>query len=252
MRKYKVHHPLDSPERTLFHKKVIQKKTMLRRLYLKWYTLFSDELRRLPDGMAVELGSGGGFLKNIEPSVICSDIIDLPGNDMTFSALEMPFDANSLSGIFMIDTFHHIPDSEKFLQEARRVLKPGGKMVMIEPANTHWGRFIYKTFHHEPFDTRGSWSIPSAGPLSGANGALPWIVFIRDKEKFSESFSEFNLESIHFINPLTYLISGGVSRKQFLPDLMIPVIDWLDIQLPRISKHLSMFMVITIRKDVIL
>jgi SAM-dependent methyltransferase len=248
MRKYKIHHPLDSPERTLYHKQIIQQKKILRRLYLKWYGIFTDEVKKLPDGVIVELGSGGGFLKEIEPSVICSDIIDMPHNDMTFSALNMPFEANTLSGIFMIDTFHHIPDSEQFLHEAYRVLKQGGKMVMIEPANTHWGRFIFKNFHHEPFNTNGSWTIPSTGPLTGANGALPWIVFERDKADFTKKFSGFKIESIKFINPLIYLISGGVSRKQLLPDLFIPCIEWIDSFLPKINKHLSMFMVITIQK----
>ena len=59
----------------------------------------------------MELGSGGGFLKDIEPSVICSDVLDLPTNDLTFSALDMPFADGELSALFMIDTFHHIPDA---------------------------------------------------------------------------------------------------------------------------------------------
>jgi len=113
----------------------------------------------------------------------------------------------------MIDTMHHIPDSEQFLHEASRVLMNGGKIVMIEPANSMWGRFIYKNFHHEPFIPEGDWSISSTGPLSGANGALPWIVFIRDYEIFRNKFPGLKIENMEYLNPFTYLFSGGVEKS---------------------------------------
>ena len=149
----------------------------------------------------MELGSGGGFLKDLMPSIITSDILDLPTNDMVFSALDMPFQDSSVSGIFMVDTFHHIPDSQLFLQEAFRTLKVGGKIVMIEPANSLWGRFIYKNFHHEPFNPKGDWTIPNSGPMSGANGCLPWIVFERDKFVFKNQFPGFEIECINYHTP---------------------------------------------------
>jgi len=246
MEKYKFEHSLDSPERSSSHGEIIKHKFLLRKLYLDWYSIFINEISMLPHGLLVELGSGGGFIKEIEPKIICTDIIDLPSNDMTFSALEMPFEDHSVAGIFMIDTMHHIPDSEKFLLEACRVLHKGGKIIMIEPANSIWGRFIYKNFHHEPFIPAGSWTIPSTGPLSGANGALPWIIFIRDNEIFKNKFPNLKIESTEYINPFTYLFSGGVSRKQLMPDFAYPAIKYFDKWLPRISKQLSMFMVIKI------
>jgi SAM-dependent methyltransferase len=249
MKKYKIEHSLDSPERSVIHGQIIRNKVFLRKLYEEWYSIFLEEMKSLPDGLLVELGSGGGFLKELAPRVICSDVIDLPTNDMTFSALEMPFEDNSVAGIFMIDTMHHIPDSEKFLEEASRILKKGGKILMIEPANSLWGRFIYKNFHHEPFNPKGDWTIPSSGPLSGANGALPWIVFIRDKEKFKNKFHRLTIESCRYINPLTYLFSGGVSRSQLFPNASYSVIKLVDKWLPRISPEISMFMVLKIKYE---
>lgn len=249
MRKYKIEHSLDSPERSVIHGEIIRNKIFLRKLYEEWYSIFLAEIKNLPEGMLIELGSGGGFLKEIEPRVICSDVIDLPTNDMTFSALEMPFEDNSVSGIFMIDTMHHIPDSEKFLNEAKRVLKKGGKIIMIEPANSLWGRFIYKNFHHEPFNPNGDWTIPSTGPLSGANGALPWIVFIRDRNQFKNKFPEFRIESCQYVNPLSYLFSGGVSRRQLLPDVSYPAVKLVDKWLPKVFPQISMFMVLRIKYE---
>ncbi len=170
---YNIPFDLDSPERTIAHQKIIVEKYFLRKLYEEWYDVFTGVQSQLPVGKMIELGSGGGFLKDIMPSVLCTDILELPSNDLTFSALEMPFGDNELSAIFMIDTFHHIPDSTLFLSEAKRVLKKNGMIVMIEPANSLWGRFIYENFHHEPFGPKGNWEFPNSGPLSGATEPFP-------------------------------------------------------------------------------
>ena len=246
--KYNIPFDLDSPERTIAHQKIIREKYFLRKLYEEWYDVFTGVQSQLPVGKIIELGSGGGFLKDIMPSVLCTDILELPSNDLTFSALEMPFEDNELSAIFMIDTFHHIPDSKLFLSEAKRVLKKDGMIVMIEPANSFWGRVIYKNFHHEPFDPEGEWKIPASGPLSGANGALPWIVFERDFEKLKCDFPCFQLEEIKYHTPFMYLISGGVSFKQVFPNFFYPVFRTIDKLLPAISRQLSMFVTIKIRK----
>ena len=246
--KYNIPFDLDSPERTIAHQKIIKEKYFLRKLYEEWYKVFTDSISWLPDGKMIELGSGGGFLKEICPSVICTDILELPTNDMTFSALEIPFSNSELSAIFMIDTFHHIPDSFLFLKEADRVLKKDGVIIMIEPANSKWGRFIYKNFHHEPFNPNGGWEIPVSGPLSGANGALPWIVFERDSEKYNEIFQYLKVEKITYHTPLMYLISGGLAFRQLLPDFSYPFFRGIDKLLPLISKQISMFMTIVLKK----
>lgn len=247
--KYKIDLPLDSPERTLLHGEKIKSKKFLRELYQQWNLEFIHEIALAPAGLLVELGSGGGGLKGLESRVICSDIIDLPTNDLTFSALDMPFDDHSVAAIFMTDTMHHIPDAEKFLSEVNRVLVDNGKLTMIEPANSVWGRFIYQNFHHEPFEPGGTWTIPPSGPLSGANGALPWIVLVRDYLIFQEKFPDLRIELIEYRNPLLYLLSGGVSYRQLLPGFCYGFVKWLDQMLPVISRQFSMFMLVKITKE---
>lgn len=246
--KYQTEHSIDSSERTIFHHELIRKKKFLHRLYEEWYDCFQMEVENLTEGKLVELGSGGGFLKERIEKVVCSDILPLPTNDLTFSALEMPFSDEELSALLMIDTFHHIPDSEKFLREANRVLKKGGKIVMIEPANSIWGRFIYQNFHHEPFDPEGGWSIPESGPMSGANGALPWIVFKRDQQKFLQKFPQFEIEVVKYHTPLRYLLSGGVSFRQLMPDFSYGFWKLTDRLLSGLSRQMSMFVTIVILK----
>lgn len=46
------------------------------------------------------------------------------------NALELPFAENSFDLVWSLESGEHFPDKAKFLQEAYRVLKPGGKLVM--------------------------------------------------------------------------------------------------------------------------
>jgi len=116
---------LDDPGTTALHRAVIMRKRFLRRLYVEFYQRLAAAF---PDGTEgkkiVELGSGGGFIEEVMPGVITSDIIKLPWVQQCFSALEMPFSDRSLDGIVMINVFHHIPDVPQFCCEVARVLKP--------------------------------------------------------------------------------------------------------------------------------
>ena len=207
-----------------------------------------EESRDLPNGKTVELGSGGGFFKEIFPEALTSDISDFPWTDMTFSGLDMPFQNQEVAAIFMLDTFHHFPRPEEFLREASRILVPGGKIIMIEPANSTWGRFIYRRFHHEPFEPTSTWTFPETGPLAGANGALPWIIFDRDRQKFEEKFPELRIEKISHHTPFRYLLSGGVSLRSLAPAFSFGVFTTLDRVASWLSPQISMFQTIVIRK----
>jgi SAM-dependent methyltransferase len=241
---------IDDPRRTLQHRDIILSKPFLKKLYEEWYAIFKIQAGQVPAGILVELGSGGGFLKEILPGVITSDVLDIPDIvDKIFYAQDMPFGNESVSAIFMTDVFHHIPDSAAFLREANRVLVKGGRIVMSEPANTLWGRFIYKNFHHEPFNPEGDWFIPQSGPMSGSNQALPYIVFERDREKFEKEFPHLKILEIKYHTPMRYLLSGGVSKKQMVPDFTFSILKSLEKFSLIISKHFAMFETIIIEKQ---
>lgn len=238
---------LDSIERTIYHGKIIKKKKYLYKLYTQWYLKIKDLIEYDPSKKYLELGSGSGFIKEIMPNILTSDILPVPGLDFVFDALKMPFDDESIDGIIMIDVFHHVPDSFLFLKEVNRILKPNGKLVMSEPSNSPWSRFIYKNFHHEPFIENGSWVIDSDKPLSSANGALPWIVFQRDYGKFKNYFQNLNLISIKYHSPLTYLLTGGLSLIQIVPDFLMPLFVFIDKKFT--SNKFCMFAFYTIQKS---
>ena len=242
---YNFKYDLDHTLRSIEHKDILAKKKVLRNIYTRWYKVFQSYIDY--QLKYVELGSGGGFIKEIIPDVITSDVNEIPGVDIFFSATEMPFDNNSLGGIFMIDAFHHFPNVEMFLSEAERVLKKKGKLIMIEPWNTLWSRFIYKNFHHELFDLKRDWYFPQTGPLSGSNMALPYIVFNRDIHIFNKKFPQLKLVNLDPHTPFSYVLSGGFSHKAFFPNFTFPFIYFID-RLSWVKNNFAMFVTIVIEK----
>lgn len=72
------------------------------------------------------------------------------------NALETPFADESFDFIWSMESGEHMPNKAGFLQECYRLLKPGGKLLMV-------------TWCHRPTDSL-------AGPLTAAErGQLDWI-----------------------------------------------------------------------------
>ena len=120
---------------------------------------------------------------------------------------------------------------------------------MIEPANTLLSSFIFKHFHHEPFNPNQlGWSLPSGGRLSIANGALPWIVFCRDQSKFEAEFPTLFLKQCEAYMPFRYIVSGGLSIRQLLPAFMYKPMLVLENFLSPLNPLMGMFLKITLQK----
>ena len=239
---------LDDPATTLLHAEIVQKKAFLKKLYVDFYTQFKNLIPEPETRALVELGSGGGFIKEVIGNVITSDILELPNVDKVFSALDMPFEDTSVDAFFMFDVLHHITDPGAFFKEAIRCLKPSGKIVMIEPANTLWARFIYKNFHHELFDPEAQWRLKEQGPVSHGNGAIPWIIFSRDRQIFEEEFPQLRIVSMRNHTPLRYLLSGGLTLRQLVPSFAYPVIKAIEYILSPAKNLLGMFQTIELEK----
>jgi SAM-dependent methyltransferase len=208
---------LDDPKTTTLRREIIRSKPFLRRIYDEWYRWIADQIPRGAGGV-LELGSGAGFFDELVPETITSEIFLLPGIRCVLDGQQMPFADASLKAIVMSDVLHHLPRVRLFFAEAVRTLRPGGVVAMVEPWNTAWSRLIYQNLHHEPFRPEAdAWEFPSSGPLSGANGALPWICLARDRASFEREFPQLAIELIQPILPLRYLLSGGVSMRSLMP-----------------------------------
>ena len=239
---------LDDPAVTQYHARLIKEKPFLNKIYRDFYETYQKALGHSTEGMYVELGSGGGFVKECIPYIKTSDVLCIPNIDLSLTAENIPFKDDSVDAFLMIDVFHHVKDPASVLSELNRCLKPGGKVIMIEPANTLWGWFIYKNFHHETFDPSADWAVSGEGPLSSANGAIPWIVFNRDRKRFETEFKSLRIKKICHHTPFRYLISGGVSMRQLMPSWMYPVINGIEFILSPINGLIGMFSTIELQK----
>ncbi|MFI5094297.1 MAG: class I SAM-dependent methyltransferase [Candidatus Acidiferrum sp.] len=247
-------HPLtaglevDDPETTELRKQIISSKPFLKAIYDEWYGMLAQGLP-LGEGEVLELGSGAGYCAQFIPGLITSEVFPCAGVRIVADAQRMPFADQSMRAIVMTNVMHHMPDVSRLFTQASKVLRPGGKILMIEPWITPWSSFIYKYFHREPFHPEApEWTYTSTGPLSGANIAVPWIVFARDRRKFESLFPEFCIERISPFLPFRYLISGGVGMRGLMPGFTRSA--WarfermLESQMPRIG----MFAFISLRR----
>jgi SAM-dependent methyltransferase len=239
---------IDDPCTTHVRQQIIQEKTFLRRIYQEWYRAI---VAVLPSGQeaVLELGAGGGFMRDFVPDLIASELFYCPKIQAVVDGLHLPFATKSLRGIVMTNVLHHVPQPRLFFAEATRCVRPGGVMAMIEPWVTTWSRFVYSWLHHEPFDPEApSWELPTSGPLSGANDALPWIIFARDRLKFEQQFPDWRIEQIKPMMPFRYLVSGGVSLRSLAPAWTFELWDQLENALGRWNNQLAMFAQIVLRR----
>jgi len=208
---------LDDPATTGLRKQVILSKPFLKSIYDEWYGMLAVAIPP-GEGQVLELGSGGGYCARFIPGLITSEVFPCKGVQIVADAQNLPFSNGSLRAIVMTNVLHHLPDVRQFFTEATRCLRPGGKILMIEPWVTAWSRFVYGRLHHEPFyPDAQDWTFAKSGPLTGANVALPWILFVRDREKFAADFPLLSIDQAHPFLPFRYLASGGVGMRSLMP-----------------------------------
>lgn len=220
-----------SPRFFAVQKKVLLERPLMKRCYDDWYQRLLADARSAPaDGLLVELGSGGSYLKDLEPALVTSDVVPDVA-DKVIDARHLPFGDASVSALLLTHVFHHIPDVGQFLQEADRVLVPGGVISMIEVAHTPFARFFFRNFHHEPYvDERADWSFSQSDSMMDSNQALAWMVFERDRAKFEREFPRLRIEETNWLPWFTYLAAGGVTARYLIPRPLTPLfvgLEWL-------------------------
>jgi SAM-dependent methyltransferase len=239
---------IDDPRTTELRREIIRQKKFLRQIYQEWYSAIAMALPRSP-GLVLELGSGAGFLKEFVSPLITSEAFFCSGVDIVLNGEEIPIAAAALRGIVMTDVFHHLPQPRRFFTEAARCVRPGGVVIMIEPWVTPWSRIIYTRLHHEPFNPEAEpWEFPPSGPLSGANSALPYMLFARDRAQFEREFPMWQIHSINPMMPFRYLVSGGMSMRSLMPGWSFKCWRVLESFLQPFVSQLAMFVYVELRR----
>jgi SAM-dependent methyltransferase len=232
---------IDAPKTTSLRKLILRQKRFLRMVYEEWYQSIANDLPT-GSGQVLEIGSGAGFLPQIIPEVITSELFPVPDIQVVLDACRLPLASASLRAIVMTDVLHHIPEVRRFLAEASRCVRAGGRIVMVEPWHTRWSRWVYTRLHPEPFRPNAEqWEFPATGPLSGANGALPWILFDRDRSVFEAEYPQWRIATIQPCMPFRYLLSGGVSYRGLMPALTFSLWRGIESGLRPWNRWLAMF-----------
>jgi SAM-dependent methyltransferase len=233
-------------------RRIIQERPLLRGIYAQWYAQLLADEASVPAGAGsaalVELGSGGSWLKELQPRVVTSDLVAGVA-DLVIDGRELPFADGSVRAIFLTHVFHHIPDAERFLAEAERVLVPGGVIAMIDVPHTPFARFFFRRFHPEPYDdAAASWGFDQSDAMRDANQALTWIVFFRDRARFERRFPGLSIEGPDYLPWLGYLASGGVTMRNFVPPLLVPAMRALDRVLAPLDRWMALHWHLVVRK----
>jgi len=245
---------IDSPEILDAHRKVIADKPLMKKVFERFY----DELITGRDnyfsgnGAEIEIGAGVSFFKEKNNAVVTTDIKATPGLDGVLNAQNMNLASDSVKVIYGINCFHHFPSPRMFFSELDRVLNAGGGCMLIEPYHGPFAKQLYANVHKdEHFNPdQESWEHQSKMSfMSGANQALAYIIFVRDKEVFEKEFPGLEIVSTSRINNyLQYLLSGGVNFRQLVPNFMIPLVQMCEYLLTPISHLLALHYMIVIRK----
>jgi SAM-dependent methyltransferase len=225
---------VDSGARLACHKAILERKRMIREVFDEFHALFRRLENRYLDGkgIAIELGAGVAPMRDTFSDVLSTDIVHAPYLDFVMDAQRMALATDSVRVVYAQNSFHHFPDPERFLAELERVLAPGGGAIILEPYYGPVATFVYRRlFRTEGFE-KGfpTWETPSSGPMNGANQALSYIVFVRDRARLEARFP--SLELVHrepVGNYLRYLTSGGLNFRQLVPDFasrLLRAIEW--------------------------
>jgi SAM-dependent methyltransferase len=239
-----------SPPFFAAQKSLILNRALLKRAYDDWYgRLLSDARSAPPGGSIVELGSGGSYLKDLEPGIVTSDVV--PGvAQLVVDARTLPFAAESVRALLLTHVFHHIPNVAAFFKEAERTLVPGGVISMIEVAHTPFARFFFSHFHHEPYDdTSAGWAFAQNDSMMDSNQALAWIVFQRDRAEFERRFPNLKIEQLELMPWFTYFASGGLTMRYLVPRFMNPVLIGVESLIRPLAGLFSLYWHIRVRKS---
>lgn len=118
---------------------------------------------------------------------------------------------------------HHLADPSLFLDETRRTLRPGGRLVAVEPYTSPLSAIAYRLFHHEHTDLHVDPFRPDpriAGAAMEGNQALPTLLFFRRDDQFRARWPELRIVERRRFSFLLYPLSGGYTRRPLVPNAL--------------------------------
>lgn len=218
-----------------------QRKPMLREIYHGFYHRIAARIDLQVPGPVVELGSGMGRIKDVIPGCVTTDLFPNPWLDRRENCYQLSFADGTVSHLLLFDVWHHLRYPGTALHEFHRVLAPGGRLILFEPAASWVGRLVYHFFHHEPVAVRDpiTWEAPTGFSAADADyyaaqGSATRLFW------WGEGHNRLHGWRLCEVCPLTsfdYFASGGFSGPQlggrFLHGLMRGL-DFVTAPFPRV------------------
>lgn len=96
------------------------------------------------DFLVLDLGSGGRPYRYLFPNALGADLNYASGVDVQVDAHHLPFKDNSFNMIVSTEMLEHLERPWEAVAQMRRVIKPGGKLILTT-------RFIFP-IHGAPYD----------------------------------------------------------------------------------------------------
>jgi SAM-dependent methyltransferase len=227
------------------HRAVWERKETLRLIYGDYYRRLFAACPK--DEPVLDIGGGSAHAKEFHPRVVTLDILPFPGIDVVADAHDMPFGEGEFGGIVMIDVLHHLARPGVFLKEAARVLRPGGRLAMIEPGITPVSWPFYNFLHHEPVVLRDDPFEPKGlgdnkDPFD-SNQAIPTLMFGRSKgrSRFAELVPELKIVEVNWISLVAYPMSGGFKRWCLVPPSLVQRCLRLEDRVPKFLRRTAAF-----------
>jgi SAM-dependent methyltransferase len=234
------------------HAAMIRRNALLSLIYEDVYARILREIPAARYPRLLELGSGGGFFRELAPHAMTSELEPVEGIDRAVDACRIDhfFEPSSLDAIAAFNVFHHLPDVHGFLTGAARVLRPGGRVVLVEPWFTPLGQWFYRAIHHEPsLLDPNEWRLVGAGRLEGANSRLPTSVFRDSDVRFAREFPSLRIVKREPFHKWLYLLSGGVTLNTRVPAFVARPLVELDRRLRLGNETLGIFGLVVVERD---
>jgi SAM-dependent methyltransferase len=120
----------------------------------------------------------------------------------------------------LIDVLHHVARPARFFDEATRVLRPGGRVVILDPYCSPVSAALYRRFHPERTDLDAD---PFADdPLVestpfASNQARATLAFFRSAVEFEARWPGLAIVERRRLALAAYPLSGGFTRRPLVP-----------------------------------
>ncbi|MEX2556622.1 MAG: methyltransferase domain-containing protein [Actinomycetota bacterium] len=196
-----------------------QERPLVRREYAGFYHRIVGRLSRVP-GPTVELGSGIGKFKAFKPDAVMTDVEPTRWAEAVVDAEALPYEDGTIANLVLLDVFHHVPDPARFLDEAARVLRLGGRVVIVDPYCSPLSTPVYRRFHHERTDLAAlafERDAQTGATALDSNQARATLVFYRHRDQYLRRWPSLPIVADERFSFLVYPLSGGFTRPALLP-----------------------------------